>query len=293
LENNFEKKVVDVSILSANLNNGSFIKDYFLSILQSTVLPNEIILVDDGSTDNSQLEIQEFHHLDYLRVVRLSKNLGFANALNYGIGIAKSKYIMRLDPDDFIKHFRIENQFEFLESNPGVDMIGSNVDYYHDNSAKFAGKSQMPERREAIRRSYSAGNHGIFHTSVMGKRSIFSEIGYRQEYFPAEDYDFFSRVIVKGYHILNHSDSYTNYRIHDNNLSDKHLRTTVRLMFQIRKEFFGKDVRQGEELCTYFHRLFYRKSLINIGVIKFLYLFIAALFRPKSVIKRIFVRSNA
>ena len=86
----------DVSIICANYNNGKYLDEFFSGVINSTVLPKELIIIDDGSSDNS-LEILSRYNLPYLKVIVLENNLGFANALNEGISKAKGKYILRVD----------------------------------------------------------------------------------------------------------------------------------------------------------------------------------------------------
>src|SRR5690606_31416504 len=101
--------VADVDIVCANYNNGPFLRDFFDSILASTVRPQSIIFVDDGSTDGS-LDICEDYveRIPELQVVVLADNVGFANALNIGLSHARAKYILRIDPDDILNPRRIE-----------------------------------------------------------------------------------------------------------------------------------------------------------------------------------------
>ena len=102
-------------------------EEYFQSILGSSVFPSEVVFVDDGSTDDSvNITTQFITHNFNLKLVRLEEQVGFANALNIGLKVATSKYIMRLDTDDFICPDRIENQFDYLERNPEALITGKN-----------------------------------------------------------------------------------------------------------------------------------------------------------------------
>jgi glycosyltransferase involved in cell wall biosynthesis len=83
-------------------------------VINNTVHPKELIIVDDGSTDNSLEILQEFSHLDFLKIIRFDQNKGFCNALNTGIENANGKYILRADPDDILMENRIETQYNYL-----------------------------------------------------------------------------------------------------------------------------------------------------------------------------------
>src|ERR1035437_278414 len=106
------KPELDVSVISANYNNGQFLKSYLDSLHESDFLPREIIIIDDGSTDDS-VEQVEHYNSSRVKLIKFLRNRGFAHALNEGIALASSKYIMRLDPDDYIESTRIGKQFRF------------------------------------------------------------------------------------------------------------------------------------------------------------------------------------
>ena len=75
------KPTADVSIITANYNNGRYLNAFIDSIASSTVWPAELIIVDDGSTDHSEAVICAYQDLPFLKPVFLGKNLGFSNAL--------------------------------------------------------------------------------------------------------------------------------------------------------------------------------------------------------------------
>ena len=113
-----QKKTVNVSIVAANYNNGRYLEDFINSVNESTVLPKELLIINDGSTDDSLKILDSFSHLSYLRIINFEKNRGFCVALNTGIESASCDYIMRVDPDDIILKNRISSQVDFLKGTP-------------------------------------------------------------------------------------------------------------------------------------------------------------------------------
>ncbi len=92
---------VDVSIIIANYNNEKYIEDCLRSVQQQNFNNLEIVIVDDGSTDDSVKKIKQFIHKDSRFVlVQLEKNRGVSVARNTGLQRAKGKYITFLDSDD-------------------------------------------------------------------------------------------------------------------------------------------------------------------------------------------------
>ena len=245
-------------------------------------------MIDDGSTDNSHAVLDKYAFIPGLKSIRLSKNEGFANALNRGINESSSKYIFRSDPDDYMVEDRIERQYNFLESNQDVDLVGSNVYYYHEGKQAVVFKSNMPRFHNEIVSAYMKGNHGLFHTTVAGKAGIFKQLMYKQSFYPAEDYDFFSRAAASGYVFSNLPDTLVYYRLHSNNLYDKYLEGSVLKTIQARKEVFGIQTNQVRTKLLYYQKLCYRRSLASEGIIhRYIYRVFSTILRPIALIRRI------
>lgn len=128
-----------VSIIIPTYNYGKFISKTLDSALNQTYKDFEIIVVDDGSTDNTSKIIKKFskHKIKY---IRHSKNLGFSAALNTGVKAASGKYLNFLSADDvLLKHF-LKKQVQVLENRPEIVLVSSEV-YFIDGEGKRIGKS--------------------------------------------------------------------------------------------------------------------------------------------------------
>lgn len=82
------KREVRVSIVSANYNNEIYLDDFFHSIINSTVTPSELIVVEDGSHDQSRKVIETYRYLGFLKVIQHDENKGLAISLNEGVNVA-------------------------------------------------------------------------------------------------------------------------------------------------------------------------------------------------------------
>ena len=91
-----------ISVLVANYNYGNYLGRCIRSILEQTLENDyyEVIVVDDGSTDESVELLKLFG--DSISLVALPKNVGLASAINHGLRIAKGRYIVRVDSDDYV-----------------------------------------------------------------------------------------------------------------------------------------------------------------------------------------------
>ena len=103
-----------VSIIIPSYNRENVIKDAIESVLKQTLADIECIVVDDGSTDNTQDVLRGIDD-DRLVYYRLDNNRGACYARNYGVMHARGKYIAFQDSDDIWDEHKLEKQFIFLE----------------------------------------------------------------------------------------------------------------------------------------------------------------------------------
>lgn len=282
-----EKEVCDVSIVCANYNNGRYLEEFLNSVINSSALPKELIIVNDGSTDNS-LDVLSRYNLEYLTVIELNNNVGFANALNVGVKKATAKYILRVDPDDVLEPTRIEKQHIFLNTNGAIDLTGSNVLYFNEKIENTVGSSNFPENSELIRKRYTKGEHGLLHGTIMGKTDLFKKYGYCQKHVPAEDYDIFARMINDGATAQSISEALTFVRIHQNSVSNSLPFSTVKKTYDLRDKIFKTKTSVFIIIINYLNLKYYRKYYFEKNWLKKIwFLGLSCIFRPDKAIKKI------
>ena len=280
--------VVSVSIVAANYNNGKYLTDFISSVLNSTVLPNELIIIDDGSTDNSLEILESYSHLTFLRIIKFENNRGFCEALNAGIKLATGKYILRIDPDDMLVGDRIQKQFLFLESNDEIDVVGSNAIYFRNSSKKYILTSNFPLKQNEIYKVYQKGEHGIQHPTIMVRSVVMKQFKYNQKEFKVEDYDIFARIAKSGHKFANISEPLTKMRIHNDSVTSNITYKTIKRTYQLRDEIFSTSSNIITVLFYYWYRINYRKYLITENkILRLLYLTVSVLFYPQKLFKRI------
>ncbi|MEA3446151.1 MAG: glycosyltransferase [Bacteroidota bacterium] len=282
------KQTADVSIIAANYNNGKFLANFINSISESTILPKELIIIDDASTDNSLRILSDFSNIKYLKIIKFETNRGFCEALNCGVENATGKYILRIDPDDIICENRIGQQFKFLESNSKIDVVGSNVSYFNSETKKEIFRSNFPVHHSEIKKAFLKGEHGVQHPSTMIRTSVMKNFRYYQENVLAEDYELFAMMINQGYRFANIPAVLTKMRIHSKSVSNSIGFDTIKLTFKIRDRIFNTHSHRFKVWTYYNYILNYRKFLFsNKKFIKPIYLILAAIFYPSKLLRRI------
>ena len=198
------KKPLLVSVLIP-LFNGEFskIKDALDSIRNQSHDNLECILIDDSNDNNISKSLKSYCELD-IRFVYVGryKNDGLGAALNYGLSFCKGEYIARMDGDDISVTDRIKIQLKFFQSNPNIDIVGSNMAIIDEQSNIYAIKKYGLDHNSIIR--HFSYKNGMGHPSVMFKRNIIdSGELYRKDFRFCEDLELWLRLLKKGYRFSN------------------------------------------------------------------------------------------
>lgn len=282
------KTIADISIIVPNFNNGKYLSEFIESVIRSTFFPKELIIVDDGSTDNSRQVLEKYSELPFLKVVCFAKNKGLTAALNAALEVSTGKYIMRADPDDKLDPGRIEKQVSFMVENPQVDVLGCNVNYFSDETGKIINRSNFPTGHHEIVKRYWKGEHGIQHPTAFLRGDLYRKYRY-QKLFPAEDYELFARMAFDGLVFANLEEPLYFMRVHKgSSTSNLGLKTMIHT-YAFRDRIFDTHTSRWRVLTYFWHILFYRKyQTCRFFIPKYLFLLISSVFYPSKLINRLF-----
>jgi len=281
------KKKVDVSVIVPNYNNARYLDDFIQSVINSTVEPAELIIVDDGSRDHSNFILKKYNHLDYLFVVRFEENRGFATALNAALHRASCEFIMRADPDDMMLPGRMETQLQYLLEHPEVDVVGSNVVYFNDRTGNIINQSNFPLTHAEIVRYYQKGKHGTQHPTVCVRAETYKGYNYVPGVFPSEDYELFARMVRDGHVFANIKDCLYKMRVHPDSSTSTITYDKIKQTFDFRDQIFNTKSGGLKVRFYFFHIYFYRKfQLSSNQLIRYFYLLLSAVFVPSKLVRR-------
>ncbi len=113
-----------VSVIIPTYNRAPYIRDSIKSVLGQTCSDYEIIVVDDGSTDDTQIALLPWVDEGTIRYA-YQDNQGVSTARNFGVRLAKGKYIAFLDSDDLFLPTKLEKQIAYLDANPDKAFVQS------------------------------------------------------------------------------------------------------------------------------------------------------------------------
>lgn len=184
---------MNLAVIMPVYNGMPYLKEAVKSILNQSYSRFELILIDDGSIDDSLLFLRS---LKDVRAKIISRpNKGLCATLNEAVfEHARADYIARLDQDDVAYPDRLQTQMDFLEQNPAYGAVYSLVSRTGSRGGDF-GFYRQKENCD-ISTDYSLDKHGfIVHSALMFRRELFVRTGgYRQEFYPSDDLDLTIRM---------------------------------------------------------------------------------------------------
>ena len=225
-------------------NYGSFIKESIDSVLNQTMIDFELIIINDGSTDNSS-EIAHSYLDKRLKIIDLPRNRGNYTARNSGMRIAAGKYICVMDADDLCLPDRLEKQYRFMEENAEFGLIGGAFKYFHNNRPVF--RETDYETIQLLLLLYCYLHHPtcMIRSSYVRKYNLF----YNESYTYSSDHDWEVRASSL-FPIGNINEPLLFYRSHDKQISNRKKMEQLSFTDQIRVNqlsFFGIKPSEAEK----------------------------------------------
>lgn len=197
-----------ISVLMSVYNNER--PEYLHRSLQSvwdeqTYKPKEIILVEDGPLCKELYEVIEVWKdklAENMIVIKNETNLGLTKSLNKGLKYTKSEFIARMDTDDISHPMRFELQYNFLCSNPDIDVVGGALQEFNDENPCLNIR-RYPDDSKVISK-YICKASPLAHPTVMMRRRIFDQgLIYDDRFRTSQDLALWFDVLAAGYKISN------------------------------------------------------------------------------------------
>lgn len=212
-----------VTVGVALYNHEKYIIKCLETIVKQTYKNIELIIIDDGSKDNSFLVAKNYldnqeYNKNYKIYTRTNK--GMCNTLNEIAYQAKGKYISFIGSDDYWMLDKIKDQVEFLETNECFVLVHSNSIKVDENGNEIGFLDYSNKKNSGdIFESIIYGKGGINTPSHLYRTDIYNQIGYYDSSLKFEDTDFWLRL-TKIYEVGFIDKIHTYYRIHGENLSN-------------------------------------------------------------------------
>jgi glycosyltransferase involved in cell wall biosynthesis len=207
-----------VSVVIPTYNSALFLPQSIESVLQQTYGNFEVIVIDDGSTDNTEEVLSGYKGaIRYMK----KKNGGPSAARNLGIAEAKGEFIAFQDSDDLWLPEKLQLQMEYLTNHPEIAVLYTDLIQFNQQGLVSA---SLEERYGTLPSGYIFEellvNHAVTLSTVIVRRSCIDEVGvFDESLIGAEDYNFYLRLARK-FQFAFINQALVHKRLHTNNLSD-------------------------------------------------------------------------
>ncbi len=201
-----------ISVIITTYNYARFLPKAVESVVKQTYRNVEIIIIDDGSTDNTKSVIKESWQARYF----YGENKGIAAARNVGIEQAKGDYLLFLDADDWLETDALEQNFFVIKTNPDVAFVSGNYYFLRaENNTPHPVSVSVADHH--YKRLLQSNYIGML-AAVMFQKWVFTNIKFDETLKACEDYDLYL-TIARNHPVIHHQKFIATYYFHSSSLS--------------------------------------------------------------------------
>lgn len=213
-----------ISIMMPTYNNGKYIAQAIESIYAQNYSNIEIIVVDDGSTDNTKEILKQYKDIKYFYM----EHKGISAARNTALENSKGEYIAFLDSDDYWLPNKLSVQMQYFREHPDSQIVFTRYENIFEKEELKQNKRAMHEK--AIEDSFQQ-----YLPSTVLKKELFDKYGNFDEKFSGiEDAEFIYRISMKGINVKHYiNEVFYIRRIHGNNITLQQNRTVKSIITAI------------------------------------------------------------
>lgn len=282
-----------VSVLIPLYNHEKYIDECLNSIKNQTYHNLELIIINDGSSDNSEKIVKQWiENNPNLNIKYISQeNQGITKTLNKMIGLSKGEYITLCASDDVLTEQSIEKRVEFLKLNPMIEACIGDANVIGTNS-EFVNESAMISlyRANYKRLADNIVNELILNWSIVGptflaKKSLYENVGMYDENLLVEDREFYLRLLANN--LLGFIPKIVaKYRVHTSNISRKSKTAKWNIYHQIAIS----NLKHSDRFKS-FNKLFLKSHTIDIYITNLEYgVILYYILNSFRLIRRVFFR---
>jgi len=200
-------------------NAKAYVAEAIQSVLRQSYRDFELLVIDDGSTDDTRAVVRQFDD-PRLVITENLENIGLVATLTKGLAMSRGNFIARMDADDIAEPERLAKQMRFLRSHPEIDIVGGAIHFF--GSTKRPYTHIFPSDHEDIRVAllfYCP----LAHPALMFRRTLVERdlLRYSEEFRHAEDYYLWSHLLQR-VRAANLPDLVLQYRLHPRQVSSQH-----------------------------------------------------------------------
>lgn len=184
--------------------NPEYLSKALESILKQTLLPDEIVIVEDGllTEDLYKILSQYAEQCSMIKRISFAQNRGLGLALHDGVLACQNKWIARMDTDDIAKPERFQKQMLFLQQHPDIALLGTGIEEFSENEDKPDSVTLLPTNHKKIL-EFAKRRNPFRHMTVIFRKEAVLESGNYRHFLWFEDYDLWVRMLIRGFKSAN------------------------------------------------------------------------------------------
>ena len=229
----------EIAVIIPCYNQGKYIRETIKSLQNSTYYNLSCLIVNDGSTDNSESEILDIikddKRFDYIRTL----NKGVGHARNLGIKLTESKYILCLDSDDKISPTYIENAINFLNEHDEFSIYYGEAKFFYDDGGEVEWNLPPFDYKTLLK-----GKNMIYCSHIFRRSDFNKTDGYDEELAGYEDWEFLIRLLDVCGEVHKTNETVFFYRRHEDSrdhIAKKKAKKYYSYIFNKNKKIYEKN----------------------------------------------------
>ncbi len=213
-------KTPNISVIMPVYNGEQYLRQAIESILTQTYKDFELIIINDGSTDNTESIILSYDD-SRIRYVRNDTNLKLIKTLNKGLSLAKGKYIARMDADDIAVNTLFERQIHTFESDDSIDIVNISTYEMSSDGKHYRPFPQILSFNSEALKYVELFENQITHPGIMVKANLIKSFGYKDDgtVNNFEDVDLWIRMLWAGHKCVTLKERLLFYRINEHSVT--------------------------------------------------------------------------
>lgn len=232
-----------VSVIIPTYNHEVYIKKAIASIKNQTYANIEIIIMDDGSTDQTKEVLSEYEGIHYY----YQENAGLSAARNNAMAYSKGEYLVFLDADDWLYPQALDIQLNYLMQDPELYFVSASHMKILVEENKFFQNAPYDIKEENFLTILK--HHYIAHPAcVLFRRNVFNSYRFDENLKSCQDYDLYLSI-SRHHKVLHHSEIVSAYRLHSSNMSSNYAFMLIEIL-EVMEKHRG-FVKTKEELKAY------------------------------------------
>jgi glycosyltransferase involved in cell wall biosynthesis len=230
--NKLDSSLPLVSIIITTYNSAEFVNVAIESAIRQSYPAFEIVIIDDGSTDNILSVIKTYPCVKYF----YQQNQGLSAARNTGVLKSSGEYLVFLDADDWLEDHALDLNATVLTAKPELAFVSGNY-FFLQEGKKHAKVVTFKGTQKPYEKLLECNYIGM-HAAVMFRRWVFDEFRYDERLKSCEDYDLFLNIARK-YPVHHHQKFIATYYFHQKGLSHNYavMRSSVYTVIKKQKAF--------------------------------------------------------